>query len=45
MSDIPEEMVCIHLWNEVLRRNGVDKNKTFHPDSLFELFKKKHGIN
>ena len=44
MSDIPEEMVCIHLWNEVLRRNKIDKNSTFDPDSLFELFKKKHGI-
>ena len=44
MSDIPEEMVCIHLWNEVLRRNKIDKNSTFDPDSIFELFKKKHGI-
>ena len=42
--DIPEEMVGIHLWNEVLRRNGLNKNATFHPESLYELFKKKHNI-
>ena len=45
MDKIPDEMVCIHLWNENWRRAGIDKNKTFHPESLYELFKKKHGIN
>jgi len=27
---------CIHLWNEHLRRNGIDKNSTMSPDSLYE---------
>ena len=34
-----------NLWNENWRRAGIDKNKTFHPESLYELFKKKHNIN
>lgn len=44
ISDIPEEMICIHLWNEILRRNGINKNNTFNQESLFEAFKKKHNI-
>ena len=40
VSQIPKEMVAIHLWNEVWRRGGVNKNATFHPESLFEIFKK-----
>ena len=45
MDQIPDEMVCIHLWHEVWRREGIDKNKTYHPESLYELFKKKYNIN
>ena len=45
LDKIPKEMVCIHLWNENWRREGIDKNGIFHPESLYELFKKKHGIN
>jgi hypothetical protein len=44
VSQIPEEMVAIHFWNEIWRRKGVDKNGTFHPDSLFEIFKELHKI-
>ena len=36
---------CIHLWNEMYRRKGWDKNATFAADSLFEQLKRKHGIS
>ena len=45
MDKIPDEMICIHLWNENWRRAGIDKNQKFHPESLYELLKKKHNIN
>ena len=44
VEDIPEQMVCIHLWNEILRRNNIDKNISFHPSCLYEIYKKKHNI-
>ena len=44
MNEIPDKMVAIHLWNEMWRREGINKNKTFHPDSLYEQLKKKHDI-
>ena len=28
--------VGIHFWNEVWRRNGLDKNADFHKDSIYE---------
>lgn len=30
----------LHLWNECWRRNNLDKNKSYHPDSIFEKLKK-----
>lgn len=33
---------AIHLWNELLRRGGVDKNATFHPASLVEEWKARY---
>ena len=44
MNEIPDKMVAIHLWNEVWRRKGINKNKTFHSDSLYEELKKRHKI-
>jgi hypothetical protein len=47
-NNIPNEMICIHLWNEKWRRvpgNTYNKNNTFHKDSLYEYFKRKHSIN
>lgn len=35
------ESYAIHLWNEMWRRDGVDKNGTFGPNSLFECLKRK----
>ncbi len=39
-----ENTYCIHLWNEMHRRKGMDKNATFASDSLFEQLKRKHHI-
>lgn len=44
LDDIPDNMYCIHLWNEMLRQGGIDKNGSFDDNSLFEKLKKKHGI-
>jgi len=44
ITDIPENMICLHLWNEQWRRNGIDKNGNYHPESLFEFLKKKHNL-
>ena len=30
----------LHLWNECWRRNNLDKNKSYHPNSIFEKLKK-----
>lgn len=44
IKDIPDNMVGIHLWNEMWRRYNLDKNATYHPNSIYEKFKKKHNI-
>jgi hypothetical protein len=44
LADLPSETVTIHCYNEMFRRNNIDKNASFDPDSLFECLKKKHGI-
>lgn len=46
VEDIPETMIAIHLWNERWRRMGhrYSKNKTYHKDSLYEYFKRKHNV-
>lgn len=33
---------AIHLWNEVWRRMGKDKDARYHPDCLYERLKKKY---
>ncbi len=33
---------AVHLWNEMWRRGGRDKNNQYHPDCLYERLKKKH---
>tara|TARA_A100001011_G_C14318801_1_gene849384 strand:- start:902 stop:1657 length:756 start_codon:yes stop_codon:yes gene_type:complete len=43
-NEIPENMVAIHLWNEIWRRNNLDKNKNYDPNCFYELLKKKHNI-
>ena len=43
-SEIPENMIGVHFWNECFRRNKLDKNATFDKNSLYEFFKKKYLI-
>lgn len=33
---------AVHLWNELWRRNHVDKDAVYHPKSLYESFKRKY---
>ena len=42
IEDIPEKMYGIHLWNEVWRRKGLDKNKNYDPNCIYEQLKKKY---
>ena len=39
-----EHTHALHLWNEMLRKGGIDKNATFLHNSLIEQLKRKHGI-
>lgn len=39
---IHKDSFTIHLWNEVWRQNGWDKNKTYSSSSLLEKLKKKY---
>jgi len=34
----------VHLWNEMLRRAGVDKDATHPPTSAFERLKRRYGV-
>ncbi|MDO6431645.1 glycosyltransferase [Flavitalea sp. BT771] len=34
------ETLAVHLWNEIWRRGNLDKNATYHPESLYERLKK-----
>ena len=40
IEDIPKNMYCIHLWNEVWRRNRINKNDIFSEQSLYEGLKR-----
>jgi hypothetical protein len=33
---------AVHLWNEMWRREGRDKNDQYHPDCLYERLKRKY---
>lgn len=33
---------ALHLWNEMWRREGADKNARYHPDCLYERLKRKY---
>jgi Alpha 1,4-glycosyltransferase conserved region len=35
------ETRAIHLWNEMWRRSGTDKDTRYHPECLYEQFKAK----
>src|ERR1019366_8174638 len=38
-SKICPEAFAVHLWNEMWRRNGRDKDAVYPPDCLFERLK------
>lgn len=44
LNNLPTEMVCIHFYNELFRRQRLDKNGRFAPNSMFEILKKNYGI-
>jgi mannosyltransferase OCH1-like enzyme len=37
-----ETTYALHLWNEMWRRAGRDKNQTYHPECLYEELKRKY---
>lgn len=38
-----DETTCaIHLWNEMWRQDGQDKNRPYHPDCLYEQLKRRY---
>jgi Mannosyltransferase OCH1 and related enzymes len=39
---LDESMYAIHLWNEMWRRVGMDKNQEYHRDSFYERLKRKY---
>ena len=42
LDNIPEGVYAIHMSNEMLRQYKIDKNGSFHPDSVYERLKKKY---
>lgn len=42
MSEIPEQTVAVHLWNEIFRRQNIDVNQKFPDGSMIEEFKTKY---
>ncbi|EEI92473.1 hypothetical protein HMPREF0765_2088 [Sphingobacterium spiritivorum ATCC 33300] len=44
LISISEESYSIHLWHEMWRQKGLDKDATFHPDCLYEKLKKENGL-
>ena len=38
-EEITDNCHCLHLWNEVWRRHGVDKNAVFNQNCIFEKLK------
>ena len=44
IQEIPKEMICIHLWNEMWRRQGIDKDSSFHKDCFYEKLKKELDV-
>jgi len=42
--DLPVSTHAVHISNSSIAKAQYGKNDAFHPDSLFERLKKKHGI-
>ncbi|MGN7986075.1 glycosyltransferase [Pedobacter sp. 22226] len=39
---IPENAIGIHMWNNLWRINNINKDITYHPDTIFEQLKAKY---
>ena len=39
---VSDQTYAIHFWNEIWRRGQLDKNASYHPDSVFEQLKKRY---
>ncbi len=39
-----EKTVAVHLWNEMWRRQGIDKDSSFHKDCFYEKLKKELDV-
>jgi mannosyltransferase OCH1-like enzyme len=44
ITELTNDSYSIHLYNEMWRRNNVNKNESFAPDSIFEKLKKRYLI-
>jgi hypothetical protein len=42
IGTITEATRAVHLWNEVWRSSGIDKNQTFAPSCLYEKLKRRY---
>jgi len=40
--NFPQDTYAIHLWNELWRREGQDKDAVYPPDCLYEQLKRKY---
>ena len=40
--DFDHETRAVHLWNELWRRGGFDKDDPYHPDCLYERLKSRY---
>jgi hypothetical protein len=39
--DLQDRSVSVHLWNEMWRRAGKDKDQGYHPDCMYERLKRR----
>ena len=44
MDILMKDSYAVHLWNEIWRRKGVDKNGTFPPNSVYRRFLDMYGL-
>ena len=45
INNIPDNMICIHMWNYMWTLKNFNKNSTFHHNSLYEQLKKKFLVD
>ncbi len=43
-GSVPAGTHAIHFWNEVWRHNGMDKDRAYPADSLYESLKRRYGV-